>query len=164
MNLKNWWPQKSQRKGSDMKVDDLPQRYQEQVRPQLAAQVNLPQCGQVELGGGMIVAPDAVEEESALHEDVRKLCQLRGWLPLHGSMAHKAWRTKGEWDFVILAEHPTLLLIELKDKDGKVTKEQAALAAWAKKLGWNPTVCRSMREVNAYASSFSTATENATEL
>ena len=138
-----------------MNLDDLPERYQQQVRPQLVV-------GKVVLGGnlpGMVVAPDAVEEESALHEDVRKLCQLKGWLPLHGSMAHKAWRTKGEWDYVILAEYPTLLLIELKDKDGKVTKEQAALAAWAKKLGWNPTVCRSMSEVHTYVASFQTASE-----
>ena len=130
-----------------MKLDDLPAKYQDQARPQLAVV-----GGQLVLPGkpGVLVASDAVEEESALHEDIRKLCQLRGWLSLHGSMAHKAHRTLGEWDFVILAEWPRLFLVECKDKDGKVTKAQAELAAWAKKLGWKPTVCRSMAEVLAY--------------
>lgn len=129
-----------------MKLDDLPDRYQDQVRPQLSP------VGQLALPGkpGVLIASDAVEEESALHEDIRKLCALKGWLPLHGSMAHKTYRTPGEWDFVILAEWPRLFLIECKDREGKVTKEQAAISAWAAKLGWKPTVCRSMTEVLAY--------------
>jgi hypothetical protein len=139
-----------------MKLDDLPLRYQDQARPQLAAQVNAPQCGQLVLPGkpGALLASEAVEEESALHEDIRKLCALRGWLPLHGSMAHRSHRTPGEWDFVILAEHPRLFLIECKDREGKVTKEQSALAAWATKLGWKPTVCRSMFDVMNYIENY----------
>ena len=139
-----------------MKLDDLPERYKQQVRPQLASQINQPMCGELALPGkpGMLVCSDAVEEESELHEAIRKHCAIKGWLPLHGSMAHKTHRTPGEWDFVILAEHPCLLLVECKDREGKVSADQAAIAAWAKRLGWHPTVCRSITEFLRYVSTY----------
>ena len=56
--------------------------------------------------------PDAVDCESELHNEIMRVCDASGWLALHGSMAHRAYRTKGEWDFVILAEYPVLLLVE----------------------------------------------------
>lgn len=136
-----------------MNIDDLPERYHQQVISQLANPIKSFQIGQSDLSG-MIVASAPVEEESVLHEDIRKACAIRGWLPLHGSMAHRAFRTKGEWDFVIIAEWPRLFLVECKDREGKVTKEQAALAAWATRLGWRPTVCRSMAEFWTYIASF----------
>jgi len=97
---------------------------------------------------------NAVTVEADLHEQIRQVCVDRNWLPLHGSMAHKTFRTPGEWDFVILAEYPRLLLVECKTKTGKLTVEQAGLAAWASRLGWRPTVCRSIEDFTAYCESF----------
>ena len=110
-----------------MKLDDLPAKYQDQARPQLAVV-----GGQLVLPGkpGVLVASDAVEEESALHEDIRKLCQLRGWLPLHGSMAHKSHRTEGEADFCCLLPGALVVFVECKTKEGKLSKAQQELAAW----------------------------------
>jgi hypothetical protein len=95
-----------------------------------------------------------VERESELHEQLRQACAARGWLPLHGSMAHKTHRTPGEWDFVILADCPRLFLVECKDREGKLSSEQAGLAAWAKKLGWQSTVCRSIGDFWAYVANY----------
>lgn len=103
---------------------------------------------------GQVTKSEACQVESELHEQIRNACASRGWLPLHGSMAHKTFRTPGEWDFVILAEYPRLFLVECKTKDGKQTKDQAVLEAWAKKLGWKPTVVRSMSEFWAYVSTY----------
>ena len=134
-----------------MNLNDLPEQYRKQVAGQL---------GQLALPGkpGMLVCSDAVEEESELHEAIRQQCAIKGWLPLHGSMAHRTHRTPGEWDFVILAEHPRLFLVECKDRDGKVTKDQAAIAAWAKRLRWKPVVCRSITEFLEYVRNYDDST------
>lgn len=95
-----------------------------------------------------------MEDESELHEQIRRACADRGWLPLHGSMAHRTFRTKGEWDFVILAEYPRLFLVECKDRTGKMSHDQLGLHAWAKRLGWKPTVCRSIAEFWTYVATY----------
>lgn len=91
-----------------------------------------------------------VEEEKTVRGDIIRAAKVRGWLALYGSTAEATGRVIGEWDMVILAEYPRLFLVECKDREGKVTPEQAALAAWARKLGWSPTVCRSIGEFWAY--------------
>lgn len=87
-----------------------------------------------------------VAREADLHEEIQLECNRRGWLALHGSMAHKAHRTVGEPDFVILADGGRVILVEAKADKGKLSKEQQALAAWAKKLGHTVHVVRNMAE------------------
>ncbi len=101
-----------------------------------------------------------VEDESQLHADISAECRRRGWLALHGSMAHKSRRTPGEFDFIILApptripSHdspftPRVFLIECKAKGGKLSVEQQAIHAHARKLGHTPHVVCNMADFYA---------------
>lgn len=89
---------------------------------------------------------DPVEREADLHEQIRAECLTRGWLALHGSMACATARTVGEPDFVIFAEHPAMFLVECKRPGGKLSPAQAALHAWAAKLGWQVHTVHSFDE------------------
>jgi Holliday junction resolvase len=84
-----------------------------------------------------------VELESDLHGEIMQYCREHGWLAFHGSMAHKAMRTPGEPDFVILCPNCTLL-IECKTRTGKLTPEQLSVHAHAEKLGHCVYLVRSM--------------------
>jgi hypothetical protein len=86
----------------------------------------------------------AYESESRLQADIKAECLRRGWLVLSGTMNRKTHRTVGEPDLIILCDQGRVLLIECKDKDGKVTQEQGALHAWADKLGHEVHVVRSL--------------------
>jgi hypothetical protein len=92
------------------------------------------------------VAPVESGAEDALHEEIKAECLRRGWLAFYGSMAHRAYRVKGEPDFIVFAEHPTAFLVEAKTKTGKPSPDQQAIAAWALKLGWQVYVVRSLAE------------------
>jgi hypothetical protein len=92
------------------------------------------------------VANDAVDDESALHADILRECKARGWLCLHGSMAHRTRRTPGEPDFVILADNGRVYLLEAKTRTGKLSVEQLGVMAWAKKLKHEMHVVRSFSE------------------
>jgi hypothetical protein len=61
-------------------------------------------------------------------------------------MAAPTHRTLGEPDFVVLADRGRLLLIECKASAGKLTPEQAGMAAWAAKLGHTIHVARSLSD------------------
>jgi hypothetical protein len=89
---------------------------------------------------------DACEVESKLHQDIREECGRRGWIVLTGSMAHRAMRTPGEFDFTILADAGRVFFVEAKTRTGKLTVEQAALKHWAENLGHTPAVVRSLAE------------------
>ena len=91
-------------------------------------------------------ATEGVEKESGLHNEIISECARRGWLPFHGSMAHRSFKTPGEPDFVILASNGRMFLIECKSKTGKLSPDQQAIAAWAAKLGHTIHVVRSMAE------------------
>ncbi len=94
-----------------------------------------------------IVITPADLREKKLHDRILAECTARGWIALHGSMAQPTARTIGEPDFVILADSGRTFLVECKrTKGGKVRPEQAALLAWANKLGHKATVCRSFEE------------------
>jgi hypothetical protein len=81
------------------------------------------------------VANDAVDDESTLHADILRECKARGWLCLHGSMAHRTRRTPGEPDFTIFADCGRVFVVECKSKSGKLTPEQLGVQAWLRKLG-----------------------------
>lgn len=90
--------------------------------------------------------PNAVVHEADLHNDIIEECKRRQWIVFHGSMAHRAMRTPGEPDFVILAEYKKVYLIECKSKTGKLTTEQLGIAMWSERLGHKVHVVRSMAE------------------
>ncbi len=87
-----------------------------------------------------------VEEESTLHDQILDECKKRGWLAFHGSMAHRTFRTPGEPDFIIMLNRGRWLAVECKDREGKVTVDQAGVIAWAAKLGHQIHVTKSLEE------------------
>lgn len=89
---------------------------------------------------------NAVLDEKKLHCDILNQCEQRGWIALHGSTAHRTFRTVGEFDFTILADRGRVFLIECKARSGKLTEEQQAMQHWARKLEHNPLVVRSLEE------------------
>lgn len=91
-------------------------------------------------------AKAGADDESELHEAILAECNRRGWIPFHGSMAHRAMRTKGEPDFVILADGGATILVEAKTRTGKLSTEQLGIQAWAKKLDHTIHVVRSIEE------------------
>lgn len=86
------------------------------------------------------------QTERELHEQILAECRRRGWICFHGSMAHATRRTIGEPDFTILADAGRTLLVEAKSRSGKLRPEQAALAAWARKLGHHHATVRTFQE------------------
>jgi hypothetical protein len=89
-----------------------------------------------------------VDRESKLHDDILDECQRRGWLAVHGRMDVRSTITKGAPDFIILTERG-VLLIECKTKEGKLSTDQMAFHAWARRLGHTVHVVRSMDEFRA---------------
>ncbi len=87
-----------------------------------------------------------VSREKDLHEAILDACRQRQWIAFHGSMAHRAMRTPGEPDFVILAEDRRIFLIECKARDGKLTTEQLGIKMWAERLGHVIHVVRSVEQ------------------
>lgn len=88
---------------------------------------------------------DSSIPERVLHDQISDECKRRGWIALHGRMDMASGRTIGEPDFTILAEG-RVLFVEAKTATGKLRPEQAALIAWAAKLGHTVHVVRSISE------------------
>jgi len=91
-------------------------------------------------------ASKSEEREKDLHNQILAECKRRGWIALHGSMAHSTFRTEGEWDFEIKADGGRSYMIEAKTSTGKLSPAQLALHAWARKLGHTVHVVRSIGE------------------
>lgn len=87
------------------------------------------------------------EDESDLHNAIIDYCRERGWQYLHGSMAARTHRTLGEPDFIILAHGSQLRMVECKSKTGKLSPDQQAFIAHARRNGHVVHVVRSMEEV-----------------
>lgn len=92
------------------------------------------------------VTPSAVEDESELHRQILDECRRRGWIPLHGSMIHRTFRTVGEPDFTIVADNTRVFFVECKSKTGKLSMEQLSFIEMAKKLKHEVHVVRSFEE------------------
>lgn len=88
----------------------------------------------------------AGEREAATHQQIIDECRRRGWLVFHGSMASATARTLGEPDFVICRDGGQTLMVEVKTAIGKLSTDQQAVAAWARKLGHTIYVVRSLEE------------------
>jgi hypothetical protein len=93
-----------------------------------------------------VVDAAAAEEEAQLHQDILDECARRGWICDHGSMAHRTKRKRGEQDFTILVDGGRFLLVEAKSRRGKLSPEQQARAAHARKLGHVIHVVRSQKQ------------------
>src|SRR6267142_6769496 len=87
-----------------------------------------------------------VEDESDLHNAIIDYCKSKGWQYLHGSVAARTHRTLGEPDFIILAHGSQLRMVECKSKTGKLSTDQQAFIAHARKNGHVIYVIRSMEE------------------
>ena len=90
------------------------------------------------------MSADPVDRESDLHYEIMEDCKHKGWLALHGSMAHRTRRPPGEFDLIVICEYPRILLVECKTKTGKLSPEQQAIFAHVRCLGWEPHIVRSM--------------------
>jgi len=100
----------------------------------------------VEIGGDSVGWKATVKREADLHSEIFNECRRRGWIAFHGSMSERTHRTAGEPDFVILADSGRLLMVECKTATGKLSTEQQAMIAHAKKLGHTIHVVRSISE------------------
>lgn len=87
-----------------------------------------------------------VTDESDLHNSIIDYCREKGWQYLHGSMAARTHRTLGEPDFIVLAHGSKLRMVECKSKNGKLSPDQQAFIAHARKNGHIVYVVRSMEE------------------
>lgn len=76
-----------------------------------------------------------IQNEKDLHERILEYCRVHSWLVFHGSMAHRAMRTLGEPDFLVLCPGGKLFMIECKTRKGKLSTEQLGVMAWAQRLG-----------------------------
>lgn len=99
-----------------------------------------------ERADGKLPAVASTGSEAELHAKVFDECRRRGWIAFHGSMSERTSRTKGEYDFVILANQSRIFLVECKTAKGKLSPEQQAIHAWSIKLGHTPHVVRSIEE------------------
>lgn len=88
---------------------------------------------------------DGCDDEGELHAQIIQECKRRGWLPFHGSMAHKSRRTPGEADFTILVPG-SVIFIECKTRTGKQSPDQLAVSAMAARLGHTIHIVRSFPE------------------
>jgi hypothetical protein len=107
---------------------------------------------------------DGCRRESELHEQIFAECRRRGWIALHGAMSERTHRTAGEPDFILMGQRdlakdptyagkvespwmvPAVYFIECKTRIGKLSTDQAAMAAHAAKLGHTIHVVRSFEE------------------
>ena len=97
-----------------------------------------------------VITPDefTAEErlECALHGDILNHCRRLGWIGLHSRMDKRSTSTVGHPDFVILCNEGRTLHIEAKTRKGKLREKQAALRAWADKLGHTIHLVRSYKQ------------------
>jgi hypothetical protein len=99
---------------------------------------------------GLSVEGGGVDKESELHREILDHCRRMGWIAFHGSMAHQTFRTPGEPDFILLLGGGRLLMIECKTGTGKLSTDQAAIHAWADRLGHTIFVVRNFEQFLNY--------------
>lgn len=91
------------------------------------------------------IANEAVKSESDLHDRIMQECRRRQWIALHGRMDYATGRTKGEPDFIIIADG-AVYFIECKTKTGKLSPDQQAIAHQASRLGHTIHLVRSFQQ------------------
>lgn len=94
----------------------------------------------------VLEASRAVQRESKLHQEIIEECSRRGWIPEHGSTAHRTKRRTGELDFAVPIEGGVTLWGECKVGNNKPTSEQCATIAYLIAKGHRVGVWRSLRD------------------
>lgn len=94
----------------------------------------------------VLEASRAVQRESKLHQEIIDECGRRGWIPEHGSTAHRTKRRVGELDFCIPIEGGVTLWGECKVGTSKPTVEQCATIAYLLAKGHRAGVWRSLQD------------------
>jgi hypothetical protein len=89
---------------------------------------------------------EGVTDEGKLHDEILNECRRRGWIAFHSRMDVPQTANVGTPDFVILADQGRAILIEAKSITGKLSTAQAAINAWASKLGHRVHVVRSLAD------------------
>lgn len=84
--------------------------------------------------------------ERDIHAQIEDECRRRGWYFVHARVDKPTTIGIGTPDFIIAREDGKTLWIEVKTSTGKMTPEQAATAAWLKKLGHKWAIVRSFDE------------------
>jgi len=92
------------------------------------------------------LAPDAVDLEEKLAQDIIGECNRRGWLWFRSRTDLASTRREGEWDFEILADGGRTFRIECKRRGEKERPEQLGLRLWAERLGHRVAVVWSFRQ------------------
>lgn len=87
-----------------------------------------------------------VEKEAELQEAIIEECRRRGWIALYSRMDKPTTARIGQPDFTIIADNGRVFFIEAKRKGGKLSEEQAALHAWASRLGHSVHTVYSLNE------------------
>jgi len=84
--------------------------------------------------------------EKEIHRLILLECHRRGFIALHGSMAHRTFRNVGEPDICVLMSGGRVLWVEAKTRSGRISEEQEAFARRAALLGHTVHVVRSFEE------------------
>ena len=95
----------------------------------------------------LIEDPYAVDggEELALHREILKECQRRGWAYVYHNPTKPTGATLGTPDFIIYADKGRVFNIECKTRTGKLSKEQINFRDKLIGLGHHFEVVRSMK-------------------
>lgn len=89
---------------------------------------------------------EGATNESALHDAISAYCRSKGWLAIHSRMDTATTTAKGVPDFVIFADNGRVFLVECKTRLGKLSPDQAAWHAMAKRNGHEVHTVRSFEE------------------
>lgn len=97
--------------------------------------------------GRVAAQPASSSIEREVQEEIKQECARRGWICNGSRMDLPTTTIPGSPDFWILRDGGRLLLIECKrPSGGKLSREQLGYHAWARKLGHEVHVVRSLTE------------------
>lgn len=94
---------------------------------------------------------EGVEDESALHEAIRKECQYRGWISFHSRMDVPQTANLGTPDFIIATDDGRTLYVEVKRRTGKLSPAQNAMVAWLAKNRQRVAVVKTLMQFIEFA-------------
>jgi hypothetical protein len=94
---------------------------------------------------------EAVEREMDLHDEILRECARRSWIAIHPRMDMASTVRIGTPDFLVLANDGRMLMVECKNRLGKLSPDQQAFKAWAERLGHTIHICRSFAHFIAIA-------------
>ena len=87
-----------------------------------------------------------VEREADLHNAILIEIKRRGWIAFYSRMDKPTTATIGQPDIICMADEGRTFYLELKTAKGKLSTEQLAIKAWAKKLNHEVHTVRSLSD------------------